>query len=286
MINFLLLLLIALIWGSSFILIKLSLKYFEPVHVGSIRVFIAFMALAPALLIPRFRVFKGKEWLHVTLVGLLGSFVPALLFATAQTKIPSSLAAILNTLVPLSTLLIGIIFFQTTFNKNKSAGVLIGIAGSLVIILFRNSGFSLPPNIFQILLVLLAGVCYAVSANILKSKLHMHSPVAITAWSFVLVGPLAGVIALQTGAATAVAENPETWIGLGYLAILAVMSTAVAMILFNHLIQRTSAVFASTVTYLIPIVAIGWGLADAEVIQLTDIIGLLLILLGIYLTGR
>lgn len=283
--SWILLILLALIWGSSYILIKYSLKAFNPLQLGSLRVTIAFIVLSPLLLVGRYREYNGKQWVYVVLVGLLGSAFPAVLFATAQTRINSSLAAILNALVPLSTLVVGALFFREKFSRYKIAGVLLGILGSGVTILMRSNGLFDGNNFFA-LLVILAGICYALETNILKQFLGNVSPMGLTAWSFACIGPFTAALAWQCGAFTLIAQHPESWKSLGYLTILSVMGTALAIILFNMLVQQTTALFASTVTYLIPIVAVLWGINDGEAVSFIDLLGLGGILLGIYLTGK
>jgi len=280
-----LLILLALIWGSSYILIKYALKVFTPLQLASLRVTIAFVALLPFLFVWQLKNLTAKQWLYVALVGLLGSALPAILFATAQTKISSSLAAILNALVPLFTLLVGAFFFKENLNNFKIAGVLLGIIGCGATIFIRSNGLLDGNNLFA-LLVIVAGICYGIATNILKRGLSGLPAIGLTAWSFVFVGPVAAAIAYQSGAIEVFKTNPEAWKALGYLAILGVMGTAVAISLFNVLIQKTTALFASTCTYLIPVVAVLWGLNDGEVIHAVDLVGLGCILLGIYLTGK
>lgn len=280
-----LLFVLALIWGSSYILIKYALKVFNPLQLASLRVTIAFLALLPFLFVWRLKNLTGRQWLYVALVGLLGSALPAILFATAQTKISSSLAAILNALVPLFTLLVGGMFFKENLNSFKIAGVVLGIIGCGATILIRSNGLLDGNNLFA-LLVLVAGICYALATNILKRGLSGLPAIGLTAWSFVFVGPVAMTLAFQSGAIEVFKTNPQAWKALGYLAILGVMGTAVAISLFNVLIQKTTALFASTCTYLIPVVAVLWGLNDGEIIHAIDLVGLGCILLGIYLTGK
>ena len=280
-----LLILLALIWGSSYILIKYSLEVFTPVQLASLRVTIAFLALLPFLFVWRLKNLTRKQWVYVALVGLLGSALPAILFATAQTKITSSLAAILNALVPLSTLMIGVFFFKEKLNNYNLAGVILGIAGCVATLLIRSNGLLDGNNLFA-LLVLVAGVCYGIATNILKRGLSGLPAIGLTAWSFVFVGPASTALAFQSGAFEVFKTNPEAWKALGYLAILGVMGTAVAISLFNVLIQKTTALFASTCTYLIPVVAVLLGINAGEVIHAVDLLGLGCILVGIYLTGK
>ncbi len=280
------LVLLALIWGTSYILIKYALKTFQPVQLASLRVFIAFVALSPVLFIGRLRNFSGWQWLPVSLIGLFGSAIPAILFAIAQTKISSSLAAILNALVPLSTLVLGVLFFNQKFNSYKIIGVLLGITGSAGIILSRSNGSLFDGNNIYSLLVILAGICYALQTNILKQYLAKASPVGITAWGFAFVGPVAALISFQAGVPEVIANGAGAWKGVTYVAILGAIGTAAAIALFNRLVQHTTPLFASTVTYLIPFVALIWGILDGELITSWDVAGLAGILIGIYLTSR
>ncbi len=286
LLHWVILVFLAIVWGSSFILIKEGLKVFEALQVGSLRAFIAFLVLIPFLFFKRFRDFKGGQWIAVFFVGLLGSFLPALLFSSAQTRISSSMAAILNSMTPLSTLVIGVLFFKTLFNKMKMSGVILGILGSALIVYFRNGDDPQGNSFWYALLALLAGVCYATEANIINRFLQKNSPMGITVWSFALVSPIAGLILFSTGAHEVEIATPESWKALGALLLLGIAGTALAMSFFNYLIQSTSALFASTVTYLIPFVALLWGIADGEIVSIWDWAGLLFILTGIYLTGK
>lgn len=280
-----LLILLSLIWGSSYILIKYALKTFTPVQLASVRVTIATLALLPFMFNRQIKNLTGKKWVYVLLVGLLGSALPAILFAVAQTKISSSLAAILNALVPLSTLIVGALLFHAEFNRFKMLGVVLGIAGCGATILIRSNGLFDGNNLFA-LLVLVAGICYAFATNILKHRLSGIPSVTLTAWSFIGVGPVSVALAYQSGVPEVLQTNPDAWRAVGYIAILGILGTAVAIILFNTLIQKTTALFASTCTYLIPVVAVFWGISDGEVIHAVDLIGLGAILVGIYLTGK
>ncbi|GIV33454.1 MAG: hypothetical protein KatS3mg031_0989 [Chitinophagales bacterium] len=280
------LILLALVWGTSYILIKYALKTFDPLQLASLRVCIAFLTLVPLLFIGQLKNFSGRQWLPVALTGLLGSAIPALLFAIAQTRISSSLAAILNALVPLSTLVTGALFFSQRMNRFKIAGVLLGITGTAGIILTRTNGTLATDNTFYSLLVILAGLCYALQTNILKRYLGQASPLGITAWGFAFSGPMAALIAVSSGVPEVIYSRPDAWKGVVYVSILGAFGTAAAIALFSRLVQNTTPLFASTVTYLIPLVALLWGTLDGEIITLPDIAGLIAILAGIYLTSR
>lgn len=285
--HFVLLGLISLIWGSSFILIKLALKSFDPAEVGATRIFLSFVVLVPFLIFrPKsLQLLKKKFW-AVLGVAIFGSGVPPFLFAIAQTKIESSMAGMLNALVPLFTLILGVLMFGVKGDSKKIIGVLIGLLGSVGIIMQNASNPLESDNLGYALFVVAATICYGIGANILKNHLSTFPAVHVTSMVFVVLGPPAGLYLLQTDIAHQIQHDPDALTALGYLFILSFMGTALALVMFNKLIQTTSALFASMVTYLIPGVAAFWGIMDGEKIGFLQIAGLFLIFLGIYLTGR
>lgn len=277
--------LLAITWGSSFILMKRGLLYFTSTEVAAYRVTIAMAVLLPISL-QNLKVIKGRLW-PLFFTGLFGNAIPAFLFATAQTEIPSGLSGILNSLTSLFTLLIGVLVFRMRVFRAQVAGVLIALVGALGLI-----GFS---NLLEFgtygrysLLVVLASACYGISVNIIKSKLHEVRPTHITSLSFLLVAPLiTAYLFTSTDFTYKLAHQDGSWMGLLYVSILGIIGTALAVIIFNRLIKETTAVFASSVTYLIPIVAVIWGLADGETLDATQLLYMALILAGIYLiNGR
>lgn len=282
-----LLILISAIWGSSFILIKLALKSFDPAEVGATRIFLSFVILLPFLIFrPKtLKLLKEQFWPLVA-VAIFGSGVPPFLFAIAQTKIDSSMAGMLNSLVPIFTLLLGILFFGIKGSKKKTMGVLIGFVGSIGIIMQTGEKPMESENLAYALYVVLATIFYGIGANVLKNKLSSYPAVHVTAMVFLIIGPFAGIYLLSTDIAQQIQQDPGALTALGYLFILSFMGTALALVMFNKLIQSTSALFASMVTYLIPGVATFWGLLDGESVGIFQIAGLLLIFSGIYLSGK
>ncbi|MEX2597979.1 MAG: DMT family transporter [Salibacteraceae bacterium] len=275
------LILLALTWGSSFILMKKGLIYYAPEEVAAFRISIAMLVLLPISL-ANLKSIKGKV-LPVFATGLFGNAIPAFLFAIAQTEIPSSLSGMLNSLTSLFTLLIGIVFFKTAAVRFQIIGVLIALVGALGLIGFGNLlDFGIHGK--YAVLVIIASGCYGIGVNIIKFYLHDIKPTHITSISFLMVGPLLLLYLLMgTDFMAHINEGHDALIGLGYLAVLGVIGTAIAVIIFNRLIKETTAVFASSVTYLIPVVALGWGLIDGENITLDQSLYLLLILGGIFL---
>lgn len=275
------LILLALVWGSSFILMKLGLKYFSANEVAAYRMSAAMIVLLPIALRNLGQLRKYPVALLAS--GLFGNAIPAFLFATAQTEIPSALSGILNSLTSLFTLLIGILFFRFPVLKAQIAGVIIAFIGAMGLIGFEEiSSFGTYGRYAS--LVIIASACYGTGVNVIKRYLHDVRPTHITALSFMLVSPwLTIYLFSKTNFVETLTEQPEAWWGVFYLTILAAIGTAFAVILFNRLIKETTAVFASSVTYMIPIVALGWGILDGEEMGLQEVSFMVLILLGIFL---
>ncbi|MCH8535152.1 MAG: EamA family transporter [Flavobacteriaceae bacterium] len=276
---------LALLWGSSFILIKKGLIGLTPLQLGSFRTVLA----AVFLLIIGFNKIKHvkkKHWPWIIISGLIGSFFPTFLFAFAETEIDSAIAAILNSTVPLIAFVLGILFFQTVFNKKQFLGVSIGLIGSAGLIL---SGANLNPdqNYWYAILPIIASAMYAFNANILKTYLEELPALGIATASFlVLLLPALGVLAYTGFFNTEFLAQEEVQTSLLYISVLAILGTAMAKIIFNRLIQLSNAVFSTSVTYLIPVVALGWGIFDGEKFEPIQLIAGLVILLGVYLANK
>jgi drug/metabolite transporter (DMT)-like permease len=283
--SWLILFVLTLIWGSSFILIKRGLEYFSSMQVGAMRIAISFLFLLP-FAIPRLRQIRRNEWKFLVLVGIIGSGLPAFLFAMAQKGIDSSLAGILNSLTPLFTMIVGLTFFSFRVKWFNILGVVMGLAGALALISI-SGGQSFDFNIRYAVYIVVATVCYAINVNLIKYRLANLHPVTITSISFLLIGlPALIHLLFFTGFIHQVISNPEAINGLGYVGILAVVGTGLALMLFNTLIKMSSPVFASSVTYLIPVVAVLWGIADGESISWTFGLWILLILSGVFLVNK
>ena len=280
-----LLLFLAFIWGSSFILMKKGLLSFSPEQVASLRILISFLFLSPIIL-KNFKKIKRNEWWKVFVAGLLGSGIPAFLFPLAQTHISSSLTGMLNSLVPLFTVIVGLLFFKMSFRWLKTVGVLIGLIGALGLLSSTGDIDLENSELAYASLVVLATICYAVNINFIKSFLGKVSSLNITAFGFLLIGPMAGFYLFTTDFTSIVSSQEGAWLHLFYIAILAIFGTAIAVILFNMLIKRVSAVFSSSVTYIIPVFAIFWGIVDGEVILLQQFLFIGIILLGVYIVNK
>ncbi|RZJ73897.1 DMT family transporter [Flavobacterium sp.] len=274
---------LALIWGSSFILIKRGLEGLTAFQLGSLRMIfgslfflmIGFRSLAK---IPR------EKWKFIALTALFGSFLPAFLFAIAQTHISSTISAIMNALTPLSTLVVGILLFSLDYKRSQIFGVIIGLAGCVLLILGGTSNHSGDNDLFA-LLAFAGAFCYAINVNLLKKNLSDLSPLSIATGNFAVMLLPCLAILVSTGFFSQVHE-PKVQHAIGFIALLGIMGTGIANLLFYRLIKISTPVFASQVTYLIPIVAFFWGALDGEVLSFWQGLGALVVLVGVWISGR
>jgi drug/metabolite transporter (DMT)-like permease len=284
-INWVILILLALIWGSSFILMKRGLEVYSSDEVAALRILIAFLFLSPLV----FRHVKKtllKHWKAFLGMGVLGNFIPAFLFTKAETAISSSLTGMLNSLTPLFTLLLGVLLFKTKTRWVNAVGIIIGFFGAIGLLMVGKS-VNTNNNLLFGFYVVLATLCYGFSVNIIKKYLNEVNSVTATVWAMMFIGPLAGVYLFGfTDFTSRLATNPLAVYSLDYVSLLAIFGTAISVILFNVLIRNTNALFASSVTYLIPIVAMGWGILDGESVLPMHFVWIGLILLGVYLVNK
>jgi len=275
---------LSIIWGSSFILMKYALLGLSAVQVGALRILITavFMILIGFRRIAKI---KRRHWYYLMLNGFVGTFFPAFLMAFTIEKIDSSVVSILNSLTPLNTLIFGALIFSFGFKKRQFIGVLIGLLGTLMLVL---KGAELNPNqdYFYASLILIASIGYALNVNILKKYLHDLDALSITVGNFVLLLVPAVMVLWFTDFFNIFEINESSLTGLYYLSILAVIGTGLAKLMFNRLIQISSPIFSSSVTYLIPIVAISWGIFDGEKVTFIQFFAGLIILLGVYTVNR
>lgn len=279
------LIVLSVIWGSSYILIKKGLEGFTPIQLWSVRVLMAGLIL---LLIgaPSLKTIGRSQWKWVAFSGVVGSFIPMFLFALAETEIDSSIVSVLNSLVPLFTLFIGYLIFRITFSANQLAGVMVGLAGAGMLI-YLGAEVNPNQNYWFSGLVVLASFCYAVNANIIKSKLQSVSPMGIAVGNFLfLLLPALLVMILSGALEDSVREGPNFWASIGYIALLCIFGTAIAKVMFNRLIQISTPVFSVSVTYMIPVVGVLWGLLDGERFSAGQLGAAVLILFGVYLVNK
>lgn len=274
---------LALVWGSSFILIKKGLVGLTPLQLGSLRILFAalFLVLIGFKSISKIPSFK---WKYIALTSLFGTFIPAYLFAIAQTQIDSSVSSILNSLTPLNTLILGAVFFGLHFKRTQIIGIVIGLAGSALLIL--NGAMHHPEqNYWYAILVLIASICYALNVNLIKKYLHDLSPLSITTGNFMVLSLPALAVLFASGFFDVV-QQEQVQQSVLYIIVLGVVGTGIANILFFKLIQMSSPVFATSVTYLIPVVAFCWGLLDQEMLTPVQFLGAFIVLIGVYLSAK
>lgn len=282
--NWLLLIFLSIIWGTSYILIKKAVSVYPPMQVGSLRLSISALFCLPFVWYQWRKIPWGRIKI-LLLVGITGTGLPSFLFPLAQAHMSSSLAGILNSLTPLFTLILGMLLFKTKFAWGKTLGVTIGLLGAASLFLFgEKAGFQ--GSITYGFLIVFATICYATSTNLVGFYLRDVSSIIISTISFIMVGIPAMLFLMTTDFTTTLQTHPQGWEALGYIAILAIISTVLASILFFKLIQMTSPVFASMISYLVPLVALLWGLLDEEVISIAHFFGMGLILAGVYLSRK
>jgi drug/metabolite transporter (DMT)-like permease len=263
---------------------KKALIGLDPIAVGALRI----LFTASFLVITGFRKLKliqRKHWKYIVISAFVGTFFPAFFFAIAIAQIDSSIAAVLNSLVPLNTLILGVLLFGFDFKPKALLGVLIGLLGTLILIL-KGAALNPDQNYWYASLILLSAMGYAINVNIIKKYLSDLNAVSMTLGNFVVLIIPTVLVLIFTGFFDDFQLGPTQIDSFIYLAILAIIGTAFAKIVFNRLVQISTPVFASSVTYLIPIVALCWGVWDGEEVAWQQLSGAIFILLGVYLTNR
>ncbi len=282
--NWLLFLILCLVWGSSFILMKEGLKQLSAYEVAALRMLSGGVVLLP-FAVGSFRRMQRKDLTLLIVSGLLGSFIPAILFCVAETKIDSALAGMLNALTPLFVICIGALFFKSQVAWKKTVGVLIGFSGMLLLFLAqkKDSGNS---DLFLASLIVIATLSYGLNVNLINRYLKHVASLDIAAIAFVALIIPATVVLVMSGFLQHNFAHVAVIKAVGASVVLGIFGTAMASILFYMLMKRAGPLFSSMVTYGIPFVAIGWGLLAGETIGRLEVIGLLIILFGVYLANR
>jgi len=283
-------LILGIIWGSSFILMKKALftangeVLLLANEVALLRIVFAMLSLLPIVFL-KLRKIKRTYWKYLFIVGFFGNGIPAFLFAHAQTQVSSSIAGILNSTVPIFTLILGTLLFSFKSSNLNRIGVLIGFLGSAIIIVGGQLDFKIG-NFLYPSLILIATFCYAISTNTIKRYLKAIKAIEITAFGLFTIGFPAAIYLAFSSIPARVMENPDLIDGVIYTLILAIASTSFALILYNYLIKMATALFASSVTYLIPFVAVIWGWIDGERLSLLQLSGGVVLLIGVGLIYR
>ena len=280
-----LLIILSVVWGSSFILMKRGLDAFSSGEVAALRISIAFLFLAPFLI--KYHKIDLKKYLPgLILMGVFGNLIPAFLFTKAETQISSSLTGMLNALTPLFTVLVGLVWLKVKPKGAQIAGIIVGFIGATCLMIF-DAGSNNSNNVLYGLLVLAATFFYAISISGIKKYLHDLNSITATVWAFCITGPIALIYLFGfTDFTIHLATAPMALPSLGYISILAIVGSALSVIAYNILIKNSGTVFASSCTYLIPIVAIGWGLFDGEMVNFYQIFSIVVIILSVYLINR
>lgn len=276
--HWIILAILSLIWGTSYILMKKGLESFSVSQVGSLRILITFICLLPIAL-RNIKKLNSENLLSVIIIGLFGSAIPAYLFPMAETKISSSLAGMLNTLSPVFTLIIGIIIYKRKAIKTQIAGIFLGLTGAVGLLYSGSLSFN-----FYGLFVVLATILSGFSSNEV-SRVKGLNGLQITSLSFLVISPVA-IIYLLSSDLTAATQTAHWVRNLGYISILAIMGSATANAMFYLLIRDTSPIFATMVTYFIPIVATLWGIADNEHFTASMVVSIIIIIAGVYIINR
>lgn len=290
--SWLMLVLLAGIWGSSFILMKRGMEtpdeqpIFSDVQVGALRMFIAGLVMLPFGLMSLKLITSRKQVLSLLVVGFSGNFIPAFLFTFAETQLSSGLAGMLNSLTPIFTLIIGTLIFRQQLRARQTFGLLLAFAG-ITLLVVVSSSFASKGEWYHIGALVLATFCYGLSLNTIKHTLSGFRSWQITALAFSFVLIPASLAVFFSDTTTTIMNNPHAFEGLGYITILSVVGTCLALVIFNRLIALNSAIFASSVTYLIPFVAVILGVfGNGEQLHWAQPLAMCIVLSGVYLANK
>lgn len=277
--KWILLVVLSLIWGSSFILIKKSLEHYNPFQVGALRVLIAGIILMPYAL-SKIKLFPKKSLKWLIIAAVTGNFIPMFLFPIAETKVSSSIAGIINSMMPIFVIIVGLLIWKFETTKRQLIGVAISFTGTCILTFGTDETGSF--KLLPIFLLLLATLCYAISMTTVKAKLQMIPAKILAAFVFSVILILPSLIALVfTGFFQEFALDKTHFVGLGFVSLLSIFGTGLAMMLNYRLMNISSPLFASTVTLLMPIVAVIWGILDGEMLTLTQFFGGFVIISGL-----
>lgn len=277
------LLFLGAVWGSAFILIKKALNSYTGAELAGFRIFLSGVFLIPFVL-SQLKLVRFNDLGWLILSGLFGNAIPAFMFSYAQQGLDSAFSGLLNSTTPIFTLLLGVSIFQTPANKISVLGVFIGLAGTAYLLFsYHDEGGG--GTLFHSLLALGGSFCYGVSLNIIKKKLPHLPSILITGFPFILTSSIALIALLATGSFAKALSTTDTRTDFMYIVLLALFATSIGVFVFNLLIKKTSALFASTVTYLIPAFSVLWGMIDGETVGLFYFIGIAIILSGIWLVN-
>lgn len=271
-------------WGSSFILMKLGLRGFTPIEVALTRISVSFIVLSPFVFY-HIRTIPRDKWKWLAAAGFLGNGIPAFMFALGLSRINSSLGGIINATAPLFTMIVGTFFFASKFGKNSIWGVLIGLTGTVYLLTMSGNSKG-DTDVLYVLFPLIGTLCYGFSSNIIKLKLKEQKPIIVTGAALMIQAPLTILFALILGVPQKVFISPLHTESFLFICLLGIMGTSLAVLVFNYLIKHTTVLFASSVTYLVPMFAMMFGFIAGETISIHYFIGMAIIVFGVWLTNR
>ena len=283
--NWLLFIILAVIWGSSFILMKIGLNnHLSPYQIAALRIVSAGLVLLPTT-IKYIRQIPSNKLFIVFLSGTIGSLVPAFLFCLAEEGIDSSLAGTLNCLTPIFVILTGAIFFKTHTPSQKIIGISIAFVGSLLLLISKGH-IQESQHLIFVSFVILATVLYGFNVNMVARHLLTISSLHIAAVALTLNAVPAFIVLVVTDFFSLPLTNPDILLAVGAATLLGVVGTAFATVIFYGLVKSAGGIFASMVTYGIPFIAIGWGLIYGETLSWKELVCLLIILFGVYRVNK
>lgn len=289
--SWLFLFILALIWGSSFILMKRGMydevggPIFSDSQVGALRMAIAGLVMLPFGLMNLRKIRNWKQVAYLLLVGTCGNFFPAFLFTFAETKLSSGLAGMLNSFTPFFTLILGYLFFKQHIRLKQVIGLVVAFGGICILVGILNNA-PIEISLLHVGAILLATVMYAMSLNTIKYKLSEFKSLEIASLSFTFLAIPAWIVTLCLDTSNVLKTNEHAFEALGYISILSVFGTCLALLLFNQIIALKSPMFASSVTYMIPIVAVILGVfLNHESFHVSQFLGMIVIVGGVYLVN-
>lgn len=278
---------LCLIWGSSFKLMKDSSVGLNSVEIAALRIFSAGAVFLPFAFFHFKKIPKNKLG-TVILSAVFGNLLPAFLFAAALAKIDGSLGGILNSLTPLCVAIIAILFFHDRIGFKKITGVVVGFLGLVMLTLApvmmgeKTMSFT---NLGYILMIFLATLLYGINVNLVSHYLKNVNPVHIATVSLSFMVIPTAIVLLQQNFLAHDFTEPVTRYAVIASIGLGIIGSALATVLFYILVQKAGGLFASLVTYGIPFVAIGWGFFDKEKITWITLLSMAVILFGVYLAN-
>ena len=282
-ISWLILLVLALIWGGSYILMKQGLRTFNFWQVSSIRMLSAFIFLLP-FGIKNLKKINKKNILPILTVAFIGNLIPSWLYPLGQTQVDSNLAGVLNSLVPVFVLIFGVVFFKKKTGILQIIGVITGLTGAAMLIT-KDNLFHFGQMNYYSLYIIFATVLYSININQVNIFLKSLKGIEIASLAFLFIGPVSGII-LFTSNLSQVSVSESFWFDLVCIITLGLFGSAIAVSLVNQLITKAGSMFASSVTYIIPVFAIMWGLLDGEKLTIIQIVTTLIIMISVYLTNK